>query len=97
MDIGFISRIGTTGYVHDLILYNCSIVCNEETPDSVYDILKDILFGSFTHSHANESATKASDERHIGIFAGHIDGSANNISIAGTTNININTSKPNIP
>ncbi len=94
MDIGFISRIAETGNVHDLILYNISINCEEETPQSFFDVLKDIVFGT-SHSHANESATKASDERHIGIFAGHIDGSASNISVAGTSLVNINSKKVN--
>ena len=93
VDIGFVSKIATNGYVHDIILYNTSISCNEDVKGDTHSALKE-LFASLTGHHFAD-ADNHSDERHIGIFAGHIDGAASNISVAGTSTVNINTPEVN--
>ena len=93
VDIGFINKIATDGYVHDIILYGTTIICNEEEDYAVHNFLTE-FFKTITGHNFND-ADYHSDERHIGIFAGHIDGSASNISIAGKSNINIATKDVN--
>lgn len=93
VDIGFVSKIATNGYVHDIILYNTSISCNEDVKGDTHSALKE-LFATLTGHHFAD-ADNHSDERHIGIFAGHIDGAASNISVAGTSTVNINTPEVN--
>ncbi len=93
LDVGFISSIGATGYVHDLILYNTTIECKEEVAGGLHDSLLALISNLFSsHNNANSDH---SDERHIGIFAGHIDGAAANISVAGASNIIIDTEEVN--
>lgn len=73
------------GYISDVILYNITIDCTEDQPNSIRAaidaIWATILAGIPGHNFAD--TTNQTDERHIGFFAGHIDGIAENITIAG--------------
>lgn len=92
VDVGFISSIGENGYVHDLILYNEKIICKEEETKGVFN--KFLTFFNDLADHVFARDDK-SDERHIGFFAGHIDGAANNISIAGSSSFDVDTKSVN--
>lgn len=94
VDVGFISSIGNGGYVHDLILYNETIKCEEATPKGLFEVLGDIIDSLTSH---NNHYTNKHDERHIGLFAGHIanGGNAYNISVGGNADLQINTQSVN--
>ncbi len=94
VDVGFISSIGNGGYAHDLILYNETIKCEEETPKGLFASFKDVLDALTGH---NTNYEDSHDERHIGIFTGHIanGGNAYNISVGGTADVKINTKSVN--
>ncbi len=164
VDVGFISEIADGGYVHDLILYNTTITCQEEVKGGLYYTLYNLIaslvnhetssvthysavtpaslglydetytlcedtswtagttyyqlsastysavtpasLGLYTYSNSTYTLSTSTtweainyynpcgkDDRHIGIFAGHIaaGGGAANISVAGESNINIDT------
>ena len=107
LDIGFFNHIAATGDVHDVILYNTSILCQEDVSGQVhgnlFTLFTDLLNGTSgttgaltTHNTAQDFAEEDyRDERHIGIFAGHIDGNASNISIGGLSTISIGTDDVN--
>ncbi|MFA7673040.1 MAG: hypothetical protein WCY62_04215 [Clostridia bacterium] len=73
------------GYIRDVILYNITIDCTETLPGMIRAALdaiwNAILAGIPGHNFAD--TVNQTDERHIGLFAGHIDGMAENITIAG--------------
>lgn len=97
LDVGFISRISETGYVHDIILYNETISCSEEKEGLLHEFFATFFKSTdeaFTSHHFADTEGH-SDERHVGFFAGHIDGAAGNISVAGVSQLNINTQEVN--
>ncbi len=84
-------------YVHDLILYNITIEATEESPglvkaalQAIWDSILEAIPG-----HIFADKDEQTDERHIGIFAGHIDGSVKNITIGGETIIKIDAKDVN--
>ncbi len=89
VDVGFFSMIASTGYVHDLILYNTNVICQEEKKGNVFKKLLDLFNEPIVHFFDDEIG--ATDERHVGIFAGHIEGRASDISIGGESKISIKT------
>ena len=93
IDVGFISKIASNASVHDLILYNISINCIEDVQGSTHNLLKELF--ALLEGHHFADTENHSDEKHIGIFAGHIDGNASDISVGGTSTINIDTPEVN--
>lgn len=82
------------GGVRDFILHNITINCVETTSKSVWTALGNVwsnLFGN--HNRGDEYTGDANGyyERHIGLFAGHIDGNVSNITVSGTGNIQIDS------
>lgn len=71
--------------VSDIILYNITIDCTESQPNAIKTALdaiwESILSAVPGHIFADTEAQ--TDRRHIGLFAGHIDGMAHNITVAG--------------
>ena len=94
VDVGFVSSIGNKGYVHDIILYNETIKCEEENHKDLFTALADIISSLTNHNNNYEDNH---DERHIGLFAGHIanGGNAYNISVGGSADLQINTQSVN--
>ena len=93
VDVGFISSIGNGGYVHDLIIYNEKIKCKETNSKDLFNSLKEFI-NSLMHKTNYEDKH---DERHVGLFCGHIEdgGNAYNISVGGTADLQINTKSVN--
>ena len=101
IDVGFFSCIGreygilndlineedivSRSYVHDVILYNITIDCTEEQPNTIkaaFDAIWSTIMNSVPR-HIFADTENQSDKRHIGLFAGHIDGMVENITVAG--------------
>lgn len=82
------------GGVRDLILYNITVECADTQDRGIFAALKEIwadIFGRHNFEEGYPSEDPDYPERHIGIFAGHIDGDAANITVAGEGKININS------
>nr|HPJ75206.1 hypothetical protein [Clostridia bacterium] len=101
IDVGFFSCIGreygilndvineedivSRSYVHDVILYNITIDCTEEQPNTIkaaFDAIWSTIMNSVPR-HIFADTENQSDKRHIGLFTGHIDGMVENITVAG--------------
>jgi len=91
VDVGVFGTIGASANVHDVILYNINISCTEDVTKlaSVWSAVLDLFTGH------NTVKDDDSDERHIGIFAGHVLGNVGNISVAGQSTIEIATAGVN--
>ncbi|MDD4125078.1 MAG: hypothetical protein PHW77_05060, partial [Eubacteriales bacterium] len=88
--------------VKDVIFYNLTINCVEqaESSGSVWTALSavwDSLFGNhnFEDTNTYDPVSNVYYERHIGLFAGHIDGAAANITVAGDCRIQIDSTNVN--
>ncbi|MGI6167679.1 MAG: hypothetical protein ACOYIA_06060, partial [Eubacteriales bacterium] len=92
--------VEVTGYVHDVIFYNLDITCTETLWGTVRNALESVwnqIFGNhnFEDSYSYRQGENEYYERHIGLFAGHIDGAASRITVAGNCNITIDTKDVN--
>ena len=80
-----LENIVSMSSVSDIILYNITIDCTESQPNAIKTALdaiwESILSAVPGHIFADTEAQ--TDRRHIGLFAGHIDGMAHNITVAG--------------
>lgn len=86
------NNIVSRSFVHDVILYNVTIDCTETQPNIIKAAL-DSIWSSILNTvprHIFADTETQSDRRHIGLFAGHIDGMAENITVAGQGIIRVN-------
>ena len=104
VDVGFFSTLGVKkitsgdktvevrGTVRDFILHNITINCVETTPKSVWQAIVHLWNDIIGHDETTENDPPAGDEykgRHIGIFAGHVDGDIENITVSGSSDLKI--------
>ncbi len=88
------------GSVSNVIFYNLTVNCIETAENNVMTALASVwssIFGShnFETTYTYDPVNNVYYERHIGLFAGHIDGAAANITVAGNCNIHINSKDVN--
>lgn len=86
------------GGVHDFILYNTTIISKDTTLQSIWTAIQGVwasLFGDHNKQDEYAGDDTGYHERHIGIFAGHIDGDVSNITVAGEGVIEINADNVN--
>lgn len=110
IDVGFFSHIavetheGTSGdvtirgSVSDFILYNITVEAKESVLKSVWNAIKSVwesLFGTHNKQPEYSGDENGYYERHIGLFAGHIDGDVDNITVAGEGRLDIKTKDVN--
>lgn len=92
--------------VRDVIFYNLTVECVEKEESSIWTKLKEIwqsFFGeekehTFEDSYNKDiynPQTNPFYERHIGLFAGHIEGMVENITVAGECEIKIDSKDVN--
>ncbi len=87
--------VSVMGDVRDVIFYNITIDCVEHEAGSVWAALYG-AWNDFVGGHRFEDRYEGDYyERHIGLFTGHIDGNAANITLAGNCNINIDSKDVN--
>ncbi|OQB53587.1 MAG: hypothetical protein BWX97_00300 [Firmicutes bacterium ADurb.Bin146] len=87
-----VNTIVSRSSVHDVILYNVTIDCTETQPNTIkaaFDAIWNTIMNSVPR-HIFADTVSQTDRRHIGLFAGHIDGMAENITVAGEGVIKIN-------
>ncbi len=86
--------------VSDVIFYNLTVNSVETEENTIKTALASVwnqIFGShnFEDTYTYDPLINVYYERHIGLFAGHIDGDAENITVAGDCNIHIGSKDVN--